>query len=305
MAAPGAGGAVPDSTKSAANASASVSFITTFSPGCRVRSGRLGSGAASEALQAGLPPVLEADSIDWAAATMAAGTNSWLAQAHISGGATKSGVTRDDLSQPVHPGARRAEKELLEHLESETRRSAASRHASPETESGSARPGMPYPSGERPASVEDRAVPRLLRGGPDWRIEAQRGGRNTCSSAIRATYLLVRYANKDTAMSSARSAKQSQRRAREPYRSPNLARQARALSFDHYQRLTLAAEVDVYRCDPRCPLAARVKRKHQQIAASVSSAWHRPVPVQPGQAHARSQGGSMKGRERPCSSDPS
>src|ERR1700729_3568438 len=79
-------------------------------PGCRVRSGRMGSGATSQALQAGLPPVLEVDSIDWAAATMVAGTNSWLAQAHISGGATKSGVTRDDLSQPVHPGARRAEK---------------------------------------------------------------------------------------------------------------------------------------------------------------------------------------------------
>jgi DNA-binding CsgD family transcriptional regulator len=76
----------------------------------RVRSGRLGSGAASQALQAGLPPVPEADSIDWAAATMVAGTNSWLAQAHISGGATKSGVTRDDLSQPVHSGARCAEK---------------------------------------------------------------------------------------------------------------------------------------------------------------------------------------------------
>src|ERR1700752_3646385 len=79
-------------------------------PGCRVRSGRLGSGAASEALQAGLPPVLEGDSIDWAATTMVAETNSWLAQAHISGGATKSGVTRDDLSQSVHSGARRAEK---------------------------------------------------------------------------------------------------------------------------------------------------------------------------------------------------
>src|ERR1700731_4482993 len=79
-------------------------------PSCRVRSGRLGSGAASQALQAGLPPVLEADSIDWAAATMVAGTNSWLAQAHISGGATKPGVTRDDLSQPVHSGTRRAEK---------------------------------------------------------------------------------------------------------------------------------------------------------------------------------------------------
>jgi hypothetical protein len=75
-------------------------------PGCWVRSGRVGSGAASQALQAGLPPVLEADSIDRAAATMVAGTNSRLAQAHISGGTTKSGVTLDDLSQPVHSGAR-------------------------------------------------------------------------------------------------------------------------------------------------------------------------------------------------------
>lgn len=58
-------------------------------PGCWIRSGRVGSGAAPQALQAGLPPVLEANSIDRAAATMVAGTNSWLAQAHISGGAKK------------------------------------------------------------------------------------------------------------------------------------------------------------------------------------------------------------------------
>src|SRR6202011_3224462 len=68
-------------------------------PGCRVRSGRLGSGAASQALQAGLPPVLEADSIDWAAATMVAGTNSWLPQAHISGGATN--VNRRGVPKPI------------------------------------------------------------------------------------------------------------------------------------------------------------------------------------------------------------
>ena len=33
-----------------------------------------------------------------------------LAKTHISGGTSKAGVTRDDLSQPVHSGARRAEK---------------------------------------------------------------------------------------------------------------------------------------------------------------------------------------------------
>ena len=75
-----------------------------------VRSSRLGSGAASQALQAGLPSAPEPDSIDQAAAAMVAGTNCWLAQAHLSGGTAKPGVTRDDLSQPVHSGARRAEK---------------------------------------------------------------------------------------------------------------------------------------------------------------------------------------------------
>src|ERR1700746_3354829 len=106
--------------RSASTVSREVSRKSGPLPGCRVRSGRLGSGAASQALQAGLPPVLEADSIDWAAATMVAGTNSRVAQAHISGGATKSGVTRDDLSQPVHSGARRAEKRAASAPESKT-----------------------------------------------------------------------------------------------------------------------------------------------------------------------------------------
>jgi hypothetical protein len=63
------------------------------------RSGSLGSGAASQALQAGLPPVLEANSIDWAATTMVAGTNSWLAQAHLSGGSHKIRTGRPYLSE--------------------------------------------------------------------------------------------------------------------------------------------------------------------------------------------------------------
>jgi hypothetical protein len=78
--------------------------------GCPVRSGCLGSSAASQALQAGLPSVPEADSIDLAAAAMVTGANCRLAQAHISGGISKAGVTRDDLSQPIHSGAWRAEK---------------------------------------------------------------------------------------------------------------------------------------------------------------------------------------------------
>src|ERR1700724_171424 len=78
--------------------------------GCPVRSSRLGSGATSQALQAGLPSGSEPDSIDQAAAAMVTGTNCWLAQTHISGGTAKTGVTRDDLSQSVHSGAWGVEK---------------------------------------------------------------------------------------------------------------------------------------------------------------------------------------------------
>jgi len=78
--------------------------------GYGVRSGRVGSSAASKALQAGLPSVPEADSIDLAAAAVVTRADCRLAKAHISGGASKAGVTRDDLSQPVHSGTWRAEK---------------------------------------------------------------------------------------------------------------------------------------------------------------------------------------------------
>jgi hypothetical protein len=78
--------------------------------GGRVGLGRLASGATSNALQAGLPSVSEADSIDVAAAAMVTGADCGLAKTQISGRASKPGVTRDDLPQPVHSGARRAEK---------------------------------------------------------------------------------------------------------------------------------------------------------------------------------------------------
>src|SRR5438477_8915489 len=97
--------------------------------GFPVGSSRLGSGAPSQALQAGLPSVSEPDSIDQAAAAMVTGTNCWLAQTHLSGGTAKPSVTRDDLSQPVHSGAGVLKKELLEHLRAK-RTIRRSKHAS-------------------------------------------------------------------------------------------------------------------------------------------------------------------------------
>ena len=213
-------------------------------PGCRVRSGRLGSGAASQALQAGLPPVLEADSIDWAAATMVAGTNSRLAQAHISGGATKSGVTRDDLSQIQARGV--LKKELLEHLRAK-RTIRRSRHASLKR-NGLGQIKDAVSIRERPASVEDRAVPG------HWEGDLIGGSRNSYVATLVERHsryaMLVKVANKDTESVVSALIKQSQRLPSELYRSLTWDR---GKELADHQRLTLATEVDVYFCDPRCP----------------------------------------------------
>src|SRR6185436_14315466 len=126
-----------------------------------VRSSRLGSGAASQALQAGLPSGPGPDSIDQAAAAMVTGTNCWLAQTQISGRTAKPGVTRDDLSQSVHSSAWGAEKELLEHLRAK-RTIRRSKHASLKR-NGLGQIKNAVSIRERPASIEDRACRAIGR----------------------------------------------------------------------------------------------------------------------------------------------
>jgi hypothetical protein len=82
----------------------------------------------------------------------------------------------------------------------------------------------------------------------------------------------------------------------ELYRSPTWDR-GRELA-DH-QRLTSVTDVDIYFCDPRSPMATRIKREHQQIAMPISAARRRSVLAQP--SSAPSQDSSTSGRERPCS----
>jgi transposase, IS30 family len=83
--------------------------------------------------------------------------------------------------------------------------------------------------------------------------------------------MLVKIANKDTESVVSALIKQSQRLPSELYRSLTWDR---GKELADHQRLTLATEVEVYFCDPRSP-----KRKHQQIAPPISSAWHRSVPT--------------------------
>jgi IS30 family transposase len=155
-------------------------------------------GAAPQALQAGLPPVLEANSIDRAAETMVAGTNSWLAQAHISGRSLfiqARGVLK---------------KELLEHLRAK-RTIRRSRYASLKR-NGLGQIKDAVSIRERP--VEDRAVPG------HWEGDLIGGSRNSYVATLVERHsryvMLVKVANKDT---ESVVIKQSQRLPSELYRS--------------------------------------------------------------------------------------
>jgi IS30 family transposase len=86
--------------------------------------------------------------------------------------------------------------------------------------------------------------------------------------------MLIKVANKDTENVVSALIKQPQRLPSKLYRS--LTWDTGKELADH-QRLTLATQVDRLLLRPSLSLAARVKRKHQQIAAPVSSAW-RVIP---------------------------
>ena len=80
-----------------------------------------------------------------------------LAKADTSGERGLPGVSRDDLSQSLCAGSRRAEEGAVQHLRS--RRSIRrSRHATQKADQRGRIPNAVSIS-ERPASVEDRAVP--------------------------------------------------------------------------------------------------------------------------------------------------
>ena len=156
-------------------------------------------------------------------------------------------------------------KELLEHLRAK-RTIRRSRHASLKR-NGLGQIKDAISIRERPASVEDRAVPG------HWEGDLIGGSRNSYVVTLVERHsryvLVVKVANKDT--ESVVSARLSSNRSDCP---------ATLSVLDLRQRhKELATEIDVHFCDPRCPWAARVKRKHQQIAAPVSSTWHRSITV--------------------------
>ena len=137
-------------------------------------------------------------------------------------------------------------KELLEHLRAK-RTIRRSVHATMKR-SGLGQIKDAVSISERPASVEDRAVPG------HWEGDLIAGSKNSYVATLVERHsryvMLVKVANKDTEGVVSALIKQSQRLPAELYQSLTWDR---GKELADHQRLTLATDVEVYFCDPRSP----------------------------------------------------
>ena len=137
-------------------------------------------------------------------------------------------------------------KELLQHLRAK-RTIRRSKHASLKR-NGLGQIKNAVSIRERPASIEDRAVPG------HWKGDLIGGSRNRYVATLVERHsryvMLVKVANKDTESVVSALIKQSQRLPSELYRSLTWDR---GKELADHQRLTLATEVEVCFCDPRSP----------------------------------------------------
>lgn len=101
---------------------------------------------------------------------------------------------------------------------------------------------------ERPASVEDRAIPR------HWEGDLIGGSRNSYIATLverQSRYvILVKVANKDTESVISALIKQSKRLPKELYKSLTWDR---GKELADHPRLTMATDVEIYFCDPQSP----------------------------------------------------
>jgi IS30 family transposase len=137
-------------------------------------------------------------------------------------------------------------KELLEHLRAK-RTIRRSKHASLKR-NGLGQIKNAVSISERPASVEDRAVPG------HWEGDLIGGSKNSYIATLVERHsryvMLAKVANKDTDSVISALIKQSKRLPKELYKSLTWDR---GKELAGHPRLTLATDVDVYFCDPRSP----------------------------------------------------
>lgn len=160
---------------------------------------------------------------------------------------TDKQVSHETIYRSLYIQARGVlKKELLEHLRAK-RTVRRSKHASLKR-NGLGQVKNAVSISERPASVEDRAVPG------HWEGDLIGGSKNSYIATLverqSRFVMLAKVANKDTDSVISALIKQSKRLPKELYKSLTWDR---GKELADHPRLTLATDVDVYFCDPRSP----------------------------------------------------
>ena len=169
----------------------------------------------------------------------------WLKRVHP--GDESNQVSHETIYRSLYVQARGAlKKELIQHLRSKrTMRHSRSGNTSGE---GQGQIKDMVTISERPASVEDRAVPG------HWEGDLLAGSKNTHIATLVERHtryvMLVKVNGKDTKTVVTALIKQARKLPRELYKSLTWDR-GKELS-DH-KRFTLATDIDVYFCDPQSP----------------------------------------------------
>jgi IS30 family transposase len=156
-------------------------------------------------------------------------------------------VSHETIYRSLYVQARGVlKKELIQHLRTQ-RTMRRSRHGNRSGEGQGQIKDMITIS-ERPASVEDRAVPG------HWEGDLLAGSNNTHIATLVERHtryvMLAKVANKDTATVVNALIKQSKKLPRELYKSLTWDR---GKEFSDHKRFSLATDIDVYFCDPQSP----------------------------------------------------
>jgi IS30 family transposase len=162
-------------------------------------------------------------------------------------GEPQSQVSHETIYRSLYVQARGVlKKELLEHLRAR-RTIRRSRHASLKR-NGLGQIKDAISISERPASIEDRAIPG------HWEGDLIGGTKNSYIATLVERHsrfvMLVKVANKDTRSVVSALIRQTQRLPRELYQSLTWDR---GKELADHRRLALATDVEVYFCDPQSP----------------------------------------------------
>jgi len=169
----------------------------------------------------------------------------WLKRAHPEEESYQ--VSHETIYRSLFVQARGVlKKELLQHLRSK-RTNLRSKHISQKGEGQGQIKDM-ISIRERPASVEDRAVPG------HWEGDLITGSKNSHIATLVERHtryvMLVKVANKDTRTVVSALIKQARKLPTELYKSLTWDR---GKELSAHKRFTLATDIDVYFCDPQSP----------------------------------------------------